>query len=110
MEQKLDLILSELQNLNKRIGHIETEFQTVKSQLDENTQLTKAIFHRQEETDAQLDAISMDVHKLHGEMSGIKEAQDIIIHGQERQDKILESLALRSLEQETELRELKRIK
>ncbi|WP_260842602.1 hypothetical protein [Siminovitchia fortis] len=44
----------------------------------------------------------MDVHKVHGEIASLK-------HGQERQDKILESLAMRSLEQETELRDLKRI-
>ncbi|WP_067931245.1 hypothetical protein [Alicyclobacillus kakegawensis] len=34
----------------------------------------------------------------------------VLKDGQVRQDKILESLALRSLEQETELRELKRAK
>lgn len=33
-----------------------------------------------------------------------------IVSGQERQDKILEALSLRSLEQESELRALKRIK
>jgi hypothetical protein len=33
-----------------------------------------------------------------------------VVNGQERQDKILESLSLRSLEQESELRALKRIK
>lgn len=79
------------------------ELKNIKTQTNENTQLIKAIHDRQDETDAKLEGLSINVHKLHGELASIKE-------GQERQDKILESLALRSLEQETELRDLKRIK
>lgn len=75
---------------------------TIRSQLDEHTQLLKALYHRQEETDAKLESLAMDVHHIRGELEFLKE-------GQTRQDKILESLAMRSLEQETELRALKRI-
>ncbi|WP_017754720.1 hypothetical protein [Calidifontibacillus oryziterrae] len=88
---------------DKILQQILTELQSIKSQLDENTQITKTIRDRQEETDAKLVNLSMDVHKIKGELLSLKE-------GQERQDKILESLAMRSLEQETELRDLKRIK
>lgn len=88
---------------DKILQQILTELQSIKSQLDENTQITKTIRDRQEETDAKLENLSMDVHKIKGELLSLKE-------GQERQDKILESLAMRSLEQETELRDLKRIK
>lgn len=122
MEEKLDLILKKLNELeegqkqlsdgqkhleegqvqlNKRVGNIESDMKVIKSKLDENTQLIRSVRDRQEETDAKLESLSMDVYQLHGELSSLKE-------GQERQDKILESLALRSLEQETELRELKR--
>ena len=82
---------------------IRDELAPIKSQMNENTQLIRTIIDRQEETDAKLEAMSMDVHKIHGELQSLKD-------GQERQDKILESLALRSLEQETDLRDLKRIK
>ncbi len=40
----------------------------------------------------------------------MKREMTALKQGQERHEKILESLAMRSLEQETELRELKRIK
>lgn len=96
MDQKLDLILEKLELLESGQKKL--------------NQIVQAIRDRQENSDAKLESVSMDVHKLHGEMTNIKETQQILIHGQERQDKILESLALRSLEQETELRELKRIK
>ncbi len=43
----------------------------------------------------------MGVHQISGE-TGMKQ-------GQEREDKILESLAMRSLEQETERRDMRRI-
>ena len=70
----------------------------MQTQSTETNQIVHAIWDRQGKTDAKLESISMD----RGEITEIKD--------QERQDKILESLALRSLEQETELRDLKRIK
>lgn len=79
-------------------------------QLQETNQIVRAIRDRQDETDAKLDALSIDVHKLYGEDIAIKETQQKLIQGQERQDKILASLALHSLEQETDIRDLKRIK
>ena len=96
-------LMNEIQGVKEEVGGLKGELQNVKSQLDENTQLIKALYHRQEETDAKIENLSHDVHQIHQELTSFKE-------GQERQDKILESLAMRSLEQETELRELKRIK
>ncbi|MBY0223481.1 MULTISPECIES: hypothetical protein [Sporosarcina] len=84
------------------LEQIADELTSIKSQLSENTQLTKAIFDRQDEKDAHVEARTLDVHKLHGELASLK-------RGQERQDKILESLAMRSLEQETDLRDLRRL-
>lgn len=85
MEKKLNMILQKLETL------------------DELKEMVLALRERGEETDAKLESLAMDVHKLHGELSSLKQ-------GQERQDKILESLAMRSLEQETELREIRRAK
>ncbi|WP_346244222.1 hypothetical protein MKZ19_07955 [Shouchella clausii] len=50
-----------------------------------------------------LTSLAEDMNFMKGEMTTLKQ-------GQERHEKILESLAMRLLEQETELRELKRIK
>ncbi|MCM3476198.1 hypothetical protein [Caldibacillus thermoamylovorans] len=69
----MQTIKDEVQTLKGDMQTIKCEAQTIKSQVNENTQLLKAVIHRQEETDAKLDAISMDVHKLHGEINYIKE-------------------------------------
>lgn len=128
MEQKLDLILEKLEDVNSRLNENTEEIKQVKLQLDANTeeikqvksqldvntkeikllkiqltemnQLDRAIFDRQEETDAKLESLTYEVHNIYGEISSLKA-------GQERQNRILASLSLRSLEQETELRELK---
>lgn len=101
--ETLDELKQEFPKLKQEFQELKQEFQDVKTQLNENTQLAKAIRDRQEETDAKLESLTMDVHKIHGELSSLKQGQD-------RQDKILEALAMRSLEQETELRDLKRVK
>lgn len=74
-DEKLDMILDKLMSMETDMnsvksvmGSMETdmnsmksEMGSMKSQLDENTQITKAIYHRQEETDAKLEALSFDV-------------------------------------------------
>lgn len=45
----------------------------------------------------------MDVNKLHGQFTRLKE-------GQERHDKLLEKLSVRSIEHEADISELRRIK
>lgn len=49
------------------------ELDSIKSQLAENTQLTKAIYDRQTETDAKLEVLSMDVHKAYGKITNSEE-------------------------------------
>lgn len=55
MEETLKLILQKLESLESQTG--------------ENTQLLKAVINRQEETEAKLDSIAMNVHKLHDEVT-----------------------------------------
>ncbi|PWA12061.1 hypothetical protein DCC39_07970 [Pueribacillus theae] len=86
---KLDLILSELKN--------------IKSEQERHSDLLHQLIKTVGATNTKLESTESNVHRLHDELSSLKQ-------GQERQDKILESLAMRSLEQETELRDLKRIK
>ena len=74
--------------------------QSLQSGQGELHQLVRAINDRQEETDARLESLSMDGHKVTGEVTSLRQ-------GQERHEKALGTLALRSLEQETDIRELK---
>ncbi|WP_203246306.1 hypothetical protein [Sporosarcina beigongshangi] len=82
-EQLLQQILGEFKEMRTEMQEFKTEMQgfkteqqSMKAQLDENTQLTRAIFDRQEETDAKLENLTMDVHKLHGEVAEIKDILD----------------------------------
>ncbi|MFZ2462943.1 MAG: hypothetical protein WAW77_04830 [Caldibacillus thermoamylovorans] len=94
---------TEIKSMKSEIKDIKESQYLMQTQLNETNEIVRAIRHRQEETDAKLDALSMDVHKLHGEVLSLKD-------GQERQERILEKLSLRSIEQEAEIRDLKRIK
>ena len=67
---------TEMKELKTEMNEFKTEQQSMKAQLNENTQLTRAIFDRQEETDAKLESLTMDVHKLHGEVADIKDILD----------------------------------
>jgi len=58
MEQKLDLILQKLETLE--VGQNEIQ------------QVVKAIHNRQEVTDAKLESLTMDVHKIHGSIGALK--------------------------------------
>lgn len=62
----------------KLLNQILEELKGVKSQLDENTQMTRAIYDRQEEADAKLEAFSMDVHKAYGKITALEENSTII--------------------------------
>lgn len=102
MSDKLDLILLSIKELQ---------------------QVTRAIYDRQEEADAKLEALTMDVHHIKGDVAILKAdvailKADVAIlksdvsllkDGQERHEKILETLALRSIEYETALRGLKKV-
>ncbi len=99
------------------------KLEAILQSIKEIQQVTRAIYDRQEETDAKLEALSMDVHHIKGDVAGLKEdvatlKEDVAIlktdvallkEGQQRHEKILETLALRSIEYETALRGLKKV-
>ncbi|KZE46231.1 hypothetical protein AV540_01075 [Brevibacillus parabrevis] len=74
--------------------------------------VTRALLDRQDETDAKLEALTMEVHQLKGEVAELKQdvavlkqgvAQlqkdmDEVKDGQDRHERVLETLALRALE------------
>src|SRR5699024_5203407 len=72
MHGEMTVIKSDMQGMRDEITGIKGEIANMKSQLEENTQLIKAIHHRQEETDAKLEALSLDFAKLHGDVVSIK--------------------------------------
>lgn len=98
--QKLDQIDFKVQTITRDVESLKGTQELMQTQLGETNAIVRAIRDRQDETDAKLDALSMDVHKLHGELSSLKE-------GQERHEKILEKLSIRSLEHEADIREIK---
>ena len=91
-------------------GKLMNEIKLIQTQQNETNQLIQAIRDRQEETDAKLDSLSMDVNKIHGIVSGHTEIIEKLAKSQESQEKILERLSLRSIEQEQDIAELRRIK
>ncbi|WP_227011599.1 hypothetical protein [Paenibacillus lutimineralis] len=103
MKSELGSMKSELGSMKSELGSLKETQALMQSQLSETNAIVRAIRDRQEETDAKLDALSMDVHKLHGELTHLKE-------GQERHERILEKLSLRSIEQETDISALRRAK
>lgn len=78
MDRKTGNMDSKVQQMDRKMGNIDSKVQQMDTQLNENTQLTKAILHRQEETDAKLDNLTFHHHKLYGEVIGLKETVNAI--------------------------------
>lgn len=117
MRTGVQAIKVEQQGMRTELQEVKAEQRLMSAKLDENIQITHAIFDRQEETDAKLGALTMDVHKIHGEITSIKEEQTLhssilqqLAAGQARQEKILERLSFRSIEHESDIAELRRAK
>ncbi|ERI06967.1 hypothetical protein [Aneurinibacillus aneurinilyticus] len=83
MSDKLDVILVELQRMNtefqKMNQRMDTELQKINQRMDlleagqqETNQIVRALRDGQEELKAQIEGISIDVHKLHGEVAAIR--------------------------------------
>lgn len=95
-EQKLDLIVEQLSGITKRLDSHE----------DRITQLIGIV----RSTNEKITVIQADISVLKQDVSVLKEDMAELKTGQNRQERILETLPLHSLEQETIIRELKRIK
>lgn len=73
MKNEFNGIKGEMSGLKSEFNRIKGEMSAMKAQLDENTEITKAIHHRQSESDAKLEGISLDFAKFHGELVDTKE-------------------------------------
>jgi chromosome segregation ATPase len=114
---KLDLILEKLGNLDQNFSRMQKDIHMLDMRQSELNQMVSSIRDNQLAQRAEHDALVHDVSEMKGEIVSINKKLentssklDQLVESQDRQDKILESLSLRSLEQETEIRDLKRIK
>lgn len=92
-DELLKQIAEELHGLRKELSDFRSE---TKEHLDQH--------------DRKLDAVYKQVAKNSVDITQIKADQHALVTGQAKQDKILEALAMRSLELETDIKDLKRIK
>lgn len=67
------------------------KLELILSRLDELTQITKAIRDRQDETDAKLEALAMDLHKSRGEISEFRDETSLNFKKMDRRVKLIES-------------------
>ncbi len=100
MKSDMQTMKLDMQTMQADIFGLKETQELMQVQLGETNAIVRAIRDRQDETDAKLDALSMDVHKVHGELSSVKSTQD-------RHEKILDKLATRSIEQEADIHQLK---
>lgn len=78
MKSDIKLLRHDVDQLKIDTKRLRQDVDIMKPQLQENTEITKAIHHRQEETDARLESLSMDVAKAYGEISAVKESVNVI--------------------------------
>ncbi|MED1782748.1 hypothetical protein P4V43_13080 [Brevibacillus fortis] len=57
-----------------------------------------ALMDRQDELDAKMEALTMEVHQLKNDVAELKQDVAELKEGQDRHERILETLALRALE------------
>ncbi|MBG9941402.1 hypothetical protein ABE237_05450 [Brevibacillus formosus] len=57
-----------------------------------------ALMDRQDELDAKMEALTLDVHQLKADVAELKQDVAELKEGQDRHERILETLALRALE------------
>lgn len=97
-EELLISIASKLDDLGKNLK----EFK------EETSKKIGSIDQRFDSVDKKLEIITQQVVKNSEQITELAENQNLLIAGQARQDKILGALALRSLEQESDIRHMQR--
>nr|WP_183254463.1 hypothetical protein [Anoxybacillus tepidamans] len=67
------VIREEQREIREEQRVIREEQQALKNGQKELYDLVNALIHRQEETDAKLESLTMDVHRMHGEITAMKQ-------------------------------------
>lgn len=77
LKEMLQFVINEsLQPVKDDIRSVKDEIQLLKTGQEELRLITSAIRDRQEETDAKLEALSMDVNHMHGDLVRIEQKLD----------------------------------
>ncbi|WP_010632550.1 hypothetical protein [Sporolactobacillus vineae] len=105
VDKRFDGTDKRLDGIDKRFDGINGRLNGLEKELSEFRIETKEHF---DQHDKKLDVITKQVVKNSEDITQIKADQSALLVGQARQDKIFETLAMRSLEQETDIRDLKR--
>lgn len=74
MQEELKLMLQEV--LQEALNPIKNDIALIKVQLNETNEIVRAIRDRQEETDAKIESMDMEIHKLHGSVAALNEKVD----------------------------------
>ncbi|MDN3954367.1 hypothetical protein [Sporolactobacillus laevolacticus] len=113
-EELLRSIVDKLDDLGKNLVEFKNEsykkFDLIDQKFVAIDQRLDQVDQKFERVDQKLNAITDQVVKNSEQLTLLAENQNLLIASQQRQDKILETLALRSIEQETEIRHMKRVK
>ncbi|MBP3039529.1 hypothetical protein J9303_08515 [Bacillaceae bacterium Marseille-Q3522] len=108
----LELLLEKVNGMETQITEIKNETAT-KNDLERLEAAAKKDMGRLEtkieRIEPKIDIISKQVVSNSEQLTELSLNQKLLIQCEQRQDKILETLAIRSLEQETDIRELKRM-
>ncbi|MEK4732837.1 hypothetical protein [Paenibacillus sp. FSL L8-0641] len=102
-EHILNQILDKLQTMDDRIGNFETVQQSHGQHLQQIIQIVGTTNSKVEELTEAVDTLTNDVTSL-------KDNQQTMLQIQHEQQKILERLSVRSISQEADIAELRRIK
>jgi chromosome segregation ATPase len=90
IETRMDHMESHMGKIDSRMDRMEGKQDLMQTQLDETSRILKAVYDRQEVSDAKLTALSSDVDNLHGYVKKIDTKVDL---NQKSMDKMLENQA-----------------
>jgi hypothetical protein len=114
-ERILESILGELKGVNQRLDGMDQRFDGIDQRFDGIDQRFDKMDQRFDRIETTLDEVKVAVLETHewvGRIAVVQEQQTAAIDSlkteQQRHGKIIEALAVKSLEHDTEIRELKR--
>lgn len=76
IESKLDQFETRFEKIESRLDHMDERLTSLEAGQQELYQISRAIQDRQEETDAKLEALTIDIHYFHGELKRLEHKVD----------------------------------
>jgi len=78
LKETLKKILDKLDNMDNRLGQVETKTSSIEGQLEENSKILRALEHKTDVHKAEMDNLIHNVAELQGGMEDIKSKLDLI--------------------------------